>query len=121
MLSIPLLRWRPEGQSSNGGGGERRRSAPVRLLPRPAGAVGARLLDVHAQSVDLPGGGRQVALQLKLSLSQPGKRVASLKCETCAIMNEGHRKSDKEFAARGIRATLLASRNPGQGQTCGQT
>ena len=120
MLSIPLLRWRPEGQGSNGGGGERRRSAPVRLLPRPAGAVGARLLDVHAQSVDLPGGGRQVALQLKLSLSQPGK-TASLICETCAIKNEGHRKSDKEFAARGIRATLLASRNPGQGQTCGQT
>ena len=74
MLSIPLLRWRPKGQSSNGGGGERRRSAPVRLLPRPAGAVGARLLDVRAQSVDLPGGGRQVALQLKLSLSQPGKK-----------------------------------------------
>ena len=56
-----------------------------------------------------------------LALSAWKKRVASLKCETCAIMNEGHRESDKEFAASDIRATLLASGDPGQGRACGQT
>ena len=43
------------------------------LVPGPglaARACRGRLLDVHPQSVDLPAGGGEVALQLQLPLTQ---------------------------------------------------